>query len=203
MEVKVEPKRRMVWPWIVGAVALGVLVWALVDRPYGDDELDAGGTPGDAARVGDAGVRERAAAPAEVVALASFVDETQLEMGPGHDYTAEGLRRLGAALEVLSRDADDQARARQEGFAQAAVAIQQDPASAQHADRVRTAMLAAADAIEAIGRHRGDAEVLERRVAALRDTARSVDGAKLLLEQRQPVQRFFEQSAELLQQLAT
>ena len=201
MEVKVEPKRRMVWPWIVGAVALGVLVWALVDRPYGDDEVDARGTPGGAARVGDAGDRDRAAAPAAVAALASFVDETQLEMGRGHEYTAEGLRRLGAALEVLSRDTDDQARERQRGFAEAARAIQEDPASAQHAERVRTAMLAAADAVEAIGRQRAAGDAIETRVKALRDTARSLDGAKPLLEQGQTVRRFFEQSAEVLQQL--
>jgi hypothetical protein len=111
-------------------------------------------------------------------------------MSARHDYTADGLRMLAAALAAVA--------AEHPGIVQEAVLdelrshaerLQEDPRAHDHAEIARSAFTAAAEAIGALNRQAG---------ARLRRLAEAVAPDRPLLDQREPVRAFFRESAEAL-----
>lgn len=191
-EINIERKPPSIWPWLLGlaAIVAVIFIWAATGDPeeertvaqVSQDTTGTSGTAGGAideyaqfAR-GEAGAGE---AP---------------QMGREHEYTAEGIRRLGGALESLidQRPTDD-GRARLERFQEIANRIQEDPTSAQHANQVRTAFTRATEVLASID---------EAAAHQLRTTAEAVDPSEPLLEQREDVREFFRQSAEAIERAA-
>jgi hypothetical protein len=184
-EIDAERKRPWVWPWVILMVATiaTVVIWkaAIDDRPDRDVAVDDTFT-------GTAGAVRNPVD--EYLEFAGITDETgELpRMGLDHEYTAEGLRKLGAALERLVDDRrDGDARANLERFRQAADSIQRDPSSLRHADEVRGAFMRAVEIIEALDSAPSGIQV--------RSAARSIDVDRALLDQRESVKNFFRESA--------
>jgi hypothetical protein len=182
-------RKRPVWPWIVGvaAVIAAMFVWAAVtEGPARDvvlyDRYSPAGTTGAARGAVDdylafAGIGGAAENPA---------------MGLEHDYTAEGIRKLSAALQnLVDDDGDADSREKFDRFRQAADRIQQDPASLGHADQVRNAFTMAADVIESLD------DVPS--AATVRSAAESIDPGQPLLEQKEKIRNFFRESARAIQ----
>ena len=196
-EIHVERKSASIWPWLLAlaAVIAVVLIWVAV-RDDAQPEQDA-------AAVAEAPGAPRAAttgpgggAVGEYLAFAGVeAGSDPPEMGRDHEYTAEGIRRLGAALnELVDRNGNAESRSRFERFREAASRIQQDPTSAQHANLVREAFTRAADVIGS----------LENTTSAgrLQSIAESISPDQPLLEQREKVQTFFRESAEAIRTAA-
>ncbi|HSK09879.1 MAG TPA: hypothetical protein VK911_09890 [Vicinamibacterales bacterium] len=204
-DIDIKPKRPVVWPWIaaVFALLLVVAIWATSNRP--EDQTAAGGVrypsvlrPGEPAPgvAGTAGL-----APAPIREYAEFAGSAPSETAAGtmdadHEYTAEGIRRLGDALDSLvEQKPNADSRASLDRFRQSADRIQQDPSSMQHAGTVRNAFTSAVDVIDSI---EGAPET-----ADLRAAAEMIDPGVPLLEQRDRVQSFFRRSAEAIQAAAS
>ena len=202
-DINLERKSPSVWPWVLGllAVLLVVGIWMASTDDSRDDEL-AASDPTPAAGYG----AERPEATPQGGAVDEAVDEyvafagltgreaEPASMGREHEYTAEGLRKLTAALNsVVAKDGDGESRQRFERFRQTAERIQEDPASRQHANQVRDAFVSASEVISSFENASAD---------EVRAIAESVDPDTPLLEQREKVQRFFQESARQIRAAA-
>lgn len=196
-EIRIE-KRPSPWPWILGVLALALVGW-MVFATLGDDGRETEtqqavvqGEPG--GMVGTSG----GAVPAAVQDYSAFAEDSgRLSPGREHEYTAEGIRRLSAALGAFvdQNAGDAESRSRFDRFRQSADRLQQEPQSSAHANTVRQVFTSAVDVMESGAVNAGD-------VSELRETAASLSPDQPLLEQTEKVKRFFSQSAEALRRAA-
>jgi hypothetical protein len=208
-EIDIQKKEGPgVWPWILGVIALLVLVgviWALMRD---DDDRDEMVMHQDTVTAVDhtAPRADRAdGAVAEYLAFSRQPAETEAEMGRDHEYTQTGLQRLVAALdEVVRRDTIGQRplEERLDRVRERADRITRDPESRDHAGQVREAFTEAAALMEDVRQRRAaDDATTGRHVEATRGAAESIDPGTPLLQQRDTVHRFFRESAQALDRL--
>lgn len=192
-EIRIE-KRSPIWLWILGVLVLLVVGWIAIGALTDEEPVVEQAAVQPEGTVGTAG----AAVPAAVQDYAAFANEpAQPSMGREHEYTAEGIRRLSAALGAfVEQNANDtETRNRFDRFRQAAERLQQDPQSGAHASTVRDVFTSAVDVFESGRIDAGD-------VSRLRQTATSISADQPLLEQSETVKEFFSQSSEALQRAA-
>lgn len=197
-DIDIERKGPPFWPWLVGLLAVLVVVWIWAAGDRGDEyptETIAERTPSPGTPAGTMGTT---GAIDEYVQFAGDTGTGATAETPGmgreHEYTAEGIRKLRAALEALvEQKPNADARGRLDGFRQAAERIQQDPTSMQHASQVRDAFTSAAEVIASVEGASAD---------QVKATAASISADQPLLDQRDKVHSFFRQSAEAIQQAA-
>src|SRR5918999_921166 len=149
----IERRNPSALTWILGAVLL-VIVLALAFSP------DGAGRPGPGYVMPDAGgsvVPDSEMRAAEVDAaigdFARFVSGQRARdvIGPKHEYTAEGIRRVAAAISALAREdtlAGGAVRPRIQALRDRANALQRDPSADTHALKAREAFLFAASILE-------------------------------------------------------
>lgn len=211
-ELHIEREHRTIWPWILAAILLLLLaawffVWRGADTgavAVGDStatEFVAEGAA-TAPLVGDAA---GAGLSAESRAFVTYVEERRARSAADqtHEYTADGLRRLGDALGAIA--AGDPAIAgdlqpRLDSLRVRADRMQREPTSTAHAEQARQAFLAAAIAMQTLQERAFPSAVSE--VAEVRRAASAVVGDRLLLDQTADVQRFFDSAAAALQAMA-
>ena len=112
-----------------------------------------------------------------------------VEPGQEHEFTANGLRHLAAAIDRRMMTADT-AGARTGDLRELADAIQRDPTASTHSQRVREAFTTAATLISELpGQTAGD---------TLASAADAVDPNRPLLEQTDAVRGFFEAARDAL-----
>lgn len=193
-EIRIEKKGSPMWPWVLGVALLLVVGWIAMDALRDDAPVMEQAGLQQEGTVGTAG----GAVPAAVQDYAAFANESaQPSVGREHEYTAEGIRRLSAALGAfIDQRADDtEIRNRFDRFRQSAERLQQDPQSTEHAGTVRDVFTSAVDVLESGRIDAGD-------VSRLRQTATSISADQPLLEQTDAVKQFFSQSAEALRRAA-
>ncbi len=207
-ELHVQKREQNVWPWIVAAlVVLALLFWFLWGR---DDGLDVGSADlTDSTLVGDAtnasdpnGMRnmDGATEGAAVSQYLQFVDDrSSRASGVAHEYTADGLRRLAAALDERTTTAsvggvDVQPRIAE--IRERADAIQQNPTSTEHALQVREAFAIVASLITqmngAAANQGGD------NMDGLQGAAMSIEPSQPLLNQADQIEQFFAQAGDAI-----
>jgi len=217
-QVHVE-RRRPVWPWLLLALlvlALFLLFMWYRGTPHDDEVLvpidptaQEEGMMDSAPQTAQAPAEEPAIieevpAPAEVAGFVRFTQETRAQAaGLTHDYTADGLRQLAAALDAMSRTQAGLPSAADASKHIAAVrewadAMQRDPQSLEHADQARAAFVAAAHAMEIL---QSASPGAEQAVQAVRASAEEIDAERPMLEQAAQIEAFFDRSAEALRSL--
>ena len=202
----IERRNPSALTWILGAVLL-VIVLALAFSP------DGAGRPGPGYVMPDAGgsvVPDSEMRAAEVDAaigdFARFVSGQRARdvIGPKHEYTAEGIRRVAAAISALAREdtlAGGAVRPRIQALRDRANALQRDPNADTHALKAREAFLFAASILESIQDRRfrnldGDATAVLR-------AAEDVTARRPLTEQADAIERFFERTSHLLRAMGS
>lgn len=201
-------RRPPIWPWIIGALALVVLAFIVVGLVRDDDpprEEAALQRPVEAPseRPADQGTDRSSTGTSGTVPRAvqeySEFAAGQEDLSPGreHEYTAEGIRRLSAALaaHVEQHAGDAATQARFERFRTLADRLQANPRSGEHAGMVQDVFTSAVEVFESAQIAAGD-------VSGLRQTALSVSPDQSLLDQTSRVKQFFRQSAEALERAA-
>ncbi len=207
-EINVQRKDPGAWPWILGVLALVLVGWAVIammDRDRDDPEVAETGRatppsePTPAATTGST-------IPAAVAAFLTFAEApTGSQVGVGHEYAADGIRRLTAALKAVVDNGPDRPRARERfaEFQQKADRIQGDPQSLGHAGQVRDVFTSAAVAISALQEDRWpDASELQNQIAQVQTAAERVDADRPLLDQTSAVKTFFDRAAVVVRAMA-
>jgi hypothetical protein len=206
-------RRRPFWPWALLALAILALFLLFMwyrGAPHDDEvvvpieplvQQDMPVSAPDTAQP----AAQAPPAPAEVSVFVRFAEDTRADAaGLTHDYTAEGLRQLAAALDAISRtqanlptttDASRHIAAMRKW----ADAMQRDPQSLQHADHARAAFVSAAHAMEILGADRSDGI---QAVQAVRESAERMDAQRPMLDQATQIEDFFDRSAQALRTLS-
>jgi len=203
-EIHIEHNKRSLWPFVIGLLLLLLVGW-LVLTQFGDD--DAVVVAPEAGAVVDP-TPAVAATPAATGAVAEFIryaDSTRAAqaMGLGHDFTADGIRKLAAAIDDAARS-DTVANAalapQLADLRQRADSLQRNPDATSHALHTREAFLIAASLIQNLQERRAPDRAADAN--AVWAAARRIDARRPLLEQSADVERFFERAATALGSLA-
>jgi hypothetical protein len=206
-EIRVEPRERTRWPWILlGLALLALLVWWLVSRGDRENVVATETQRGAVAdTVSATGVGTAEGTPGAVNEFIRFVEQNQSQFATtlSHQFTADGIRRLAAALgEITERDTVGGAalRPRLDTLRQRADALQRNEESTNHSRYARDAFAQAASIMDDL-RQRQYPNVANE-VTQVREAAQAIKPGQLLLEQDDEVRRFFERSGAALRAMA-
>jgi hypothetical protein len=215
-EIPIERKEGRNWlPLILGLLALLALAYCFL-RPKDTttaarsaDTAAVAGAATDSGGAGGAGVAAAGGAAAGAAAGAGdangaidqftqFVQarDTSRETEGQHQYTAEGTRRLAAALEAVA-GGNPNIGVYADSMRSSIERLQRSSDKDVHADDAKAAFSAAVSAMAQIDRARGRS----RDVAPLRATFNDLSGQRPLLPQLPTVDRFFKAAADALQQM--
>ena len=164
----------------MSAIVLGVFAWIIVDLARDDHPVEHETAP-------TAGLTD----PVEAfLAFAAGMPGHDVPaIGLGHEYTAEGLLRLAAAIESLAGDPKVSTRQQLSVLRNHARRLRDDPSSVEHADMARAAFTSAATLLaDATG---SDADELRR-------AAGDIDPDRKLLDQMEHIRRGFDLAADHL-----
>lgn len=200
-EIHIEKKKKPVWPWILGALLLlAGIIWLVVDTDSGNDNNQTATEQTYVQEEVYTDQQENLSSNA-VEEFVTFVQDNNArqEMDLNHDYTAEGIRLLSAALnDVVDKlgTEDVNINQKKDYLNQKAQRIQQDPASTQHADTIRSAFITSAELMADIqSEHFPN---LDDQVSNVKETAENIDPNTQTLNQKENVKAFFSSSAQAL-----
>ena len=200
-EIHVQRKNPGAWVWIVGILALLLVLWAAAAlRDDNETQTAVVTLPGtDEA----ATTRPSATGDAPSAAVAAFLTfaDAPPDAGATHEYSADGIRRLTAALSAIVGDGPETSRMREEfaDFRQKADRIQADPQAMRHANQVRDVFTSAAAVMSTIQQDRwsGSAGMTDD-IRQVQSAAEAVKGDRPLLEQTREVTAFFDEAADVI-----
>lgn len=164
----------------MSAMVLGVFAWIIVDLARDGHAVEPETAP-------------TAGLIAPVEEFLAFADGTPGHdvpaAGLGHEYTAEGLLRLAAAIESLAGNPKVSTRRRLSTLRDHATRLRDDPSSLEHADMARAAFTSAATLLT---------EVTRSDAVELRRAAGAIDPDRPLLDQMDHIRRGFDVAADHL-----
>lgn len=220
-EIDLQRKRgRNWWPWVLGLLAVLLVIWGIAelvdveDEPLavGPDTVDtrpatAVAPPPEYATPEDA----RAAMPASVAEYRQSCTEAGQEptdMGMQHEFTINCMQLMAnsfdAALQsdTVGNVALDQ---RLESFRSNADELREsDPSALTHAGVVSRTMESAADLVSTLREERySDHQEIDRAARTARDAADSMSENQPMLDQQDTVQEFFRAMGTALEAIAT
>lgn len=207
-EINIERKERHVWPWLLLGIAL-LLILAFVFWWRDDPDAVAGDlnpiVPGAVAAPGGTAGGTIAVNEGAIGDFLAYVDSAGTpSAGVAHNYTADGLRRLGAAIGALWNSKagnDDAIRTELDAIRAMADSMQRNPQSTAHARFARDGARTAAALMSTV-RQQHFADAASSQVGDARNAAQALNGDQVLLEQTSNVQRFFSQSAAAIRAMA-
>ncbi|WP_375560576.1 hypothetical protein ACE193_23245 [Bernardetia sp. OM2101] len=206
-EIKIEKKTPII-PWLLGlllllAVSTGVYFAFFYGNKAEQEAIANEITMNENEIVPDeVVVVETEMIPAEVNTFIAFANENReyeaTQMDVHHEYTANALRHMGDALEVIAikRGMADQMNVQDlhKKLDTAADEIQKNWKETDHADHIRNAFLQVSGALNQLA----DGSMNE----SLKKEAKDIDPNTLTLEQKADVQDFIDKTASVMKQLA-
>ena len=208
-EIKVEKKKNY-WGWIIGALlAVGIIVYFLMadtdgaPQSEGADQVETEATVNGASEMDaeDAAKAEIMQNPdAQITEFTQFIGDTS-KMGIDHEYTSEALVKLvNATIErAVVSDVDINTELR--SAIQKAEAITSDTRDTDHSDKIKKAYLSVTEVIAKIQEVKFPQ--LSDEMEEVRDAAQGIDSAVLTLDQKEKVNSYFKEAADILQQMNT
>ena len=204
-EIHIERHERSIWPWVLGLVALALLAWWLLSMRNTGDANDLAMETAGGAVVDSLPGTGAAATPAAVNEFLTYIEDNGAarDADSTHNYEAEGMRRLAAALDELA-DRDTvggvSLDARITALRNRADALQRNWRSTEHARYTREAFDSAAALVEGMQQQRFTN--IANEAAQLRQAASAVTPDRLLLQQTAEVQQFFQRAADAVRAMA-
>lgn len=209
-DIDVERKGASIWPWILGLIALALLIWLIAELLEDDDEVVVDTAepvlvePAPAPVVPPAAPVAAVGVPPAVEAYLNTCTGDAGTMTLDHQYTSNCIERLATAIDALLQApsvAGMDVSAQLADYRQKADRLVQSAAmSDQHANLTREAFVSVGNLLNAVQDQRFPA--LDAQVGQLQQSARSVAPGTALLDQKDTVQRFFQQAGSLLSTMA-
>lgn len=207
-EIEIQRKKRPVWPWILAAIAILVVLWLVINslnRKYDKNEhnenLIEGSNDTDAAlakRIAEAKKYEKY--PGPIGAFLHFAHNDEIvDMNQHHHYTNQGLHQLVDALHMVNakKGGGESVAQKLNLVITESDKLLQNPGSEMHSGVMRNSFIICTDAMAALQQkfYPGLAD----KVANVRQAAESMDSNKPALEQQSKIKSFFEKSADVLE----
>ncbi|MGB3545404.1 MAG: hypothetical protein WBA17_00405 [Saprospiraceae bacterium] len=211
--IRIEEKKggTAIWPWIVGLLVLGLVIWGITEL---FDEADEPGI--EEVGIVDNDVDDNTAAYTNTDAddsayrnsVAAYMDYTadmQGEMGLDHEFSHRALTLLANAsaslAEYKEQDGNSDARTKAAKVRQLADEITRDPTATDHADKIRAAALMITDILENVDRdsYAGNERA---QLTQLRKQAKDINAQTLTLNQKEDVRDFFATARNILAKMS-
>ena len=219
-DINVERKSGSIWPWILGALALLLILWllfSLLGRDREEVVVDQApiGVVADTMAMApvvpvDPGPGVAGPIPAEVQQFeqtCAAAGTTQQQASLSHDYTIDCTRRLTTAIEAVVRHDTVGGTALEPRLAemrQRVEAIGNNPQATNHANLVRDAFTSIATVMNTVQETRpGMSPALGQQVSGVRDAAQGISPTTELLNQKDQVDAFFRRAGEALRSMAS
>jgi len=189
-EIKIE-KKSSIWLWLLLAfiVIAGIVAYFALTKT-GDDEPQS--TP---VATNDTTSNNMSSPVAEYI---HFVNNGR-SMGLDHDYTNGALLRLTAAINAKAQQTGYDVSVDIDKVKEHADRITQDPFETTHARSIRKAADILSDAMQNM--QQAKYPNLTNELNKVRTAANNINPDVLTLDQRDAVKSFFQESAELLQNM--
>ena len=212
-DIDIQEKKGSVWPWLIGLLALVLIVWVGMEVLGDDDEEFAATTPG-MEQPADPRLQPGPAAATAGTApeVERFEQECVMEgatgeqMARGHEHTQACVRHMTTALDaVIQRESvNDAPLAEQlEQFRTRAAQLTTDPESQEHSTQLDQIFDDAAGLIERIEESRaGTGQALAGSAERVREAADSFSAEGTVLDQQDEVTAFFREVANALRAMA-
>ncbi len=207
---KLKLRKKNYWGWIIGALlAVGIIIYFLMADTDGAPqsevadqvETEATGNGASEMNAEDAAKAEIMQNPdAQITEFATFIGDTS-KMSIDHERTSEALVKLvNATIErAVVSDVDINTELR--SAIQKAQAITNGPMDTDHSDKIQKAYLSVTEVIGKIQEEKFPQ--LSDEMEEVRDAAQSIDPAVLTLDQKEKVNSYFKETADILQQMNT
>jgi hypothetical protein len=205
-EIQIE-KRKPIWPWVLaGLVILAFIIIYFVSDDNGtrytqqDTQFTApypAPAPVPAPAPGTTTSQQQDHNARE--AYVEFVREENGRMGEDHQYTHDALHKLTEAVRSLADEKGHDISADLNQAEQAANEITRDHTATDHSLHIRNAAEALTTALTNM--QQAYYPDLQDDVEELHNTTESIDPDQLTLQQRDAVNSFFAQSADLIEKM--
>lgn len=214
-EIKIE-KKKPVWPWILlGLIILGVILYFLLadnnrdDMDDMDDDIERVDTTYQTTQTGDRGAAtwpdEANRTPSatannqSVDTYLSHVGNTS-RMGVEHEYTNNALLHLINAVDYKAQEQNVNIQTDLTEIRNDARAITQNPQATNHANNIRNAATKLTNAMEKIQKEKFPN--LSQDITDVRNAAQDIDTSVPTLEQRDKINSFFNEAADVLRKMS-
>ncbi len=204
-------KKNPVWPWILAAVIIAVILLIIfIDTDSADeevvDEAPIENTTAVSNLNGGENLIEAEESIATVESYVTFINNNEWEMGLEHEYTHDALIMLTDAIESLANEVDYELGANLGEVRDIANTITEEPLSEQHGNRITEAFRILTDAL--MGMQQAyyptlseDVANMDEDVTRLEEIARNLNPDELTLEQKEIVKSYFNQAAQVLNEM--
>ncbi|WP_116124613.1 hypothetical protein [Lewinella sp. IMCC34183] len=219
-QIRIEEKPKgggSVWPWIIGLLVLGLIVWGVAEafdessetyteEVVEDDDSVAGVATGidennnynDYDEVGDG----------ELAAVTTYLNTTQNmegEMGLDHEFSHRALTQLADATKAIAEQkglmSEASVKEKSDRVDRLANEIMEDPMAGDHADKIKMASLLIVEMLGDIDNQTNSGNSAAD-IDALRNDAQAMSAETLTLNQKENVRSFFSQARKVLQDLS-
>lgn len=206
-EIKVE-KKKPIWPWIiVGLIILVILYFlfftgdddAATDDTFENEQIQDT-TYQETQRVGTTTWEQQrdTMGQGSIDRYISHVGD-QSRMGVDHEYTNNALIHLMNAVQAKANELDVNIDADMEQIRQEAQEITRNPQSTNHANKIKSAGSRITDVLENLQKE--EFPDLSNDVQEVRTAVEEIDPSVQTLQQRDKINRFFNEAAEVLRNM--
>lgn len=205
-EIKIE-KKSTVWPWIlIGLIVLALLLYFLVfrnnDNVNGNDQVAAGAVMTDTSQRTASGDTANAANPIvvrdEVANYVAYINNTH-DMGIDHEYSSSALTMLTNAIRFKANQVNVDLDAELDQAKQLADKIKTDPSETTHANSIDQASEILTNAMQKL--QSAKFPNLNNEMQSVKQASDKIHPNTEVLNQKDAIKGFFDQSAALLQKM--
>ena len=214
-EIKIE-KKQPVWPWILlGLIILGVILYFLLadnntdDMDDMEDDIESVDTTYQTSQAGDRSTstwpddENKTPSPTanneSVNTYLSHVGNTS-RMGVEHEYTNNALLHLINAVDYKAQEQNVNIQTDLTEIRNDARAITQNPQATNHAGHIRTTATKLAVAMEKIQKEKFPN--LSQDITDVKTAAEGIDTSALTLDQKDKINLFFNEAADVLRKMS-
>ena len=209
-EIGIE-KKKPIWPWIILVLVILAILYFLVFADNDDDNMDENNTEqveepttGDDQARGTTGAWDTndTSSGNYGQAVSGYISHVgdKSRMGIDHEYTNNALLQLINAVQAKARENNVNIDADIQQIRQNAEEITQNPQATDHADKIKEAGTNLANALEKIQKEKFPN--LSQDVQEVKNAAQEIDSSTLTLEQKEDVNSFFDEAADVLQKMS-
>lgn len=210
-EIDIQERKGSLWPWVIGLLALVLVVWVGMEMLGTDDEEFAATTPGMEQpaypTLQPAPPATAGSAPAEVERFEQeCAMQTGAQMSQDHEHTQTCIRHMTAALDaVVQRESVNDAPLSQqlEQYRTRAAQLTSEPASQEHSVQLDQIFDDVAGLIARMGEGRaGTGQSLAGSAERVRQAADAFSAEGTVLDQQDEVTAFFREVSNALRAMA-
>lgn len=219
-QIRIEEKSAAggpnIWPWVIGLLLLGLVVWGVAEAFDESEEVYTEEVVEDGEAVSGVatGIDENnnyndyaSTGEEESAAVSTYLNTTadmEGEMGLGHDFTHRALSQLAAATSALAQEqgllSEASVRDKTDRVNRLADEIRREPMADTHADNIKMAAMLITEILEDVD-ERAFANGNAGELASLRQEAQAIDAETLTLDQKADVRSFFTQARTVIERM--